>query len=95
MNYQEVVRILAERLEKPQKEIQMQIESAVNAVTAHLVRNRAVNIPQVGTFAVRKRKKRKTFNGLLSKYLILPPKIVPVYRPSRVLKEKVKERRIG
>lgn len=58
----------------------------------HLAREMdVVSVPGFGSFEPRKRLERISFQPSTGKRLLIPPKIVLGFRPSAVLKQKVKE----
>jgi DNA-binding protein HU-beta len=49
-----------------------------------------VSIQGFGTFGVKKREERVSVIPSTGKRLLIPPKLVPVFRPGPLLKEKIK-----
>ncbi len=55
----------------------------------------SVAIPSFGTFEPRKRMERVALHPASGKRLLVPPKVVMTFRPSPVLKQRIKESEIG
>ncbi len=87
MNTSEVIRELAKRLDKPQSEIQRQLTSVVDVFRKFLSENTRFMIPNFGTFDTEERKTRKAFNPHYKKMMVIPAKIVGVFRPAKALKD--------
>ncbi|KAA3617574.1 MAG: HU family DNA-binding protein [Calditrichaeota bacterium] len=90
MNTSEVIKILSERLAKPQTEIKGVLHSVFEVFKQHLSNHDRFTIPGFGTFDTAARSPRKTYNPHFKKMMLLPKKIVAVFRPSKALKDKTK-----
>lgn len=90
MNTSEIVKILSERLDKPQTEIKGILNSVFAIFKEYLGNHDRFTIPGFGTFDTSARSPRKTYNPYYKKMMLLPKKIVAVFRPSKALREKVK-----
>jgi len=90
MNTSEVIQILSQRLQKPQTEIKNILKTTFEAFRSQLAEHNHFTVPGFGTFDIAERKPRKSYNPHLKKIMILPTKIVSVFRPSKSLKDKVK-----
>jgi nucleoid DNA-binding protein len=93
MNSQEVISTLAAELEHSQIEVKGLLNNATEILRLTLGKQRSITIPQIGTFSVRKRSERKTFNALMGYHIILPPKLTACFRPGTSLKELVQNKR--
>ena len=94
MNNREVVDYLAEHLNKPKSEIQYFLEKITSVLKKMLDREKKFTLPGLGTFSTFLRKKRKGYNPQLRKPLLLPPRRVVRFHPSRSLREYVKKMRV-
>ena len=56
----------------------------------HLAEGRSFTVPDLGTFGTHTREERKSYNPHYEQYMMLPPKRVVDYTPSKGLKEDLK-----
>jgi nucleoid DNA-binding protein len=89
----EIQKSLAEKLEITQTDLKPIFREMVDSIRRHVSKRRRITIPNFGTFVTRKKEKRKAFNPLIQKHMLLPPKISLIFRPSSKLKERVKDKR--
>ncbi len=90
MNTSEIIKILSERINKPQIEVKGILNSVIDIFKNHLDNHDRFTIPGFGTFDTAARSPRKTFNPHYKKMMLLPKKIVAVFRPAKALREKTK-----
>jgi DNA-binding protein HU-beta len=95
VNTNEIVKILSERLNKPQTEIRPLLDSTLKVLKSQFGKQKAITFTNFGTFIVRKREKRKSYNPFKEFYVMLPPKLALAFRPSASLKENMPKRRKG
>ena len=95
VNTNQIVKILSERLNKPQTEIRPFLDSTFKVLKANFGKQNGVTFTNFGTFTVRKREKRKSYNPFKEFYVMLPPKLKLTFRPSASLKENMPKRRKG
>ena len=62
----------------------------VSAVTNILAQGDSLTIQGFGTFETRRKEARLSVNPATGKRFIVPPKVVPVFRPGVTLKDKIK-----
>ena len=93
MNNSELIKNLAERLQKPQTELKRILETSSRVIKEVLDKDTIITIPGLGTFRTALKKKRKSFNPHHNKFMMLPPKRVLKFRVSGPLKDALKERR--
>lgn len=94
MNTSAIIKELSLRLQKPQNETKALLDTALDVFKKNLGKNRGFILQNFGSFNIKKRERRKGFNPRDNSYIILPPKMVLVFKPSSALKEKVKNRRV-
>ena len=90
MNTSEIIKILSQKLSKPQNEVKGLLNSAISIFKEHLSNHDRFTVPGFGTFDTAARSPRKSYNPHFKKMTLLPKKIVAVFRPSKSLKEKTK-----
>jgi len=90
MNTGEIIKILSEKLNKPQTEVKGILNSVISVFKDHLANHDRFTIPGFGTFDTAARSPRKTYNPHYKKMMLLPKKIVAVFRPAKSLRDKTK-----
>lgn len=66
------------------------VDTFVCVVTERLKENDQLNISGFGVLEVKMRKERLSVNPKTGQRFLVPPKIVPAFRPSNKLKDKFK-----
>lgn len=66
------------------------VDTFVGVVTERLKENDQLNISGFGVLEVKMRKERLSVNPKTGQRFLVPPKIVPAFRPSNKLKDKFK-----
>ncbi len=82
--------ILSERSGESVEEISHLTESLVDVITRCALEMDTIVVPSFGSFEVRKRKERLTVHPASGKRLLVPPKMVIGFKPSTILKNKLK-----
>lgn len=95
MNTAEVVEALAKNWDMSQAETRRLLDLILHTFTDHLARGTGFTVPELGTFGTHTREKRRSYNPHYEKYMMLPPKRVVDYSPSKGLKEDAKEMEFG
>lgn len=90
MNNKEFVTKLAKRCGISMADTVTNIETFVGVVTERLKENDQLNISGFGVLEVKMRKERLSVNPKTGQRFLVPPKVVPAFRPSNKLKEKFK-----
>ena len=93
MTTQDIIKILTGRLNLPQNEVKNQLLATLSTFRLEFGKQNGFSILGFGTFKVRKRNKRKSFNPFIDRYFILPPKMILSFRPSPILKENINTKR--
>lgn len=91
MNNKEFIGTLAKRCGMTTAEASAGIDSFVAIMTERLKENDQLNISGFGVLEVKMRKERVSVNPKTGQRFLVPPKIVPSFRPSSKLKDKFKE----
>ncbi|MBE6308002.1 MAG: HU family DNA-binding protein [Bacteroidaceae bacterium] len=91
MNNKEFVAALAKRCGTTTADATDTIESFVEVITECLKENDQVNISGFGVLEVKMRNERVSVNPKTGQRFLVPPKIVPAFRPSSKLKDKFKD----
>lgn len=90
MNNKEFISKLAKRCGVSPAETSANVEKLVSVVTRLLKENGQLNISGFGVLETKMRKERLSVNPKTGQRFLIPPKIVPAFRPSNKLKDKFK-----
>lgn len=91
MKKQDIIKDLADKMEITQVEAKKLFDSTLDELTTILAGSDSINFQGFGTFSVKKLEERKGFNPLIDKFMMLPPKLRPRFKPSQILKDKINE----
>lgn len=91
MKSKEVITELAERMGWTSKEVTEMLSALGSAIGTKLMEGDSVNLPSFGQFEVRKKMERISVNPTNGKRYLVPPKLVPVFKPASVMKGRLKE----
>lgn len=90
MNNKEFITKLAKRCGITAAEATASVDGFVNVITTRLKENEQLNISGFGVLEVKMRKERLSVNPKTGQRFLIPPKLVPSFRPSSKLKDKFK-----
>lgn len=90
MNNKEFIAELSRRTGYSNKDTTLLVSSVLNFMVQELQEGNTVSLQNFGTFEVKKKMERITFNPTTQQRLLIPPKLVLSYKPSSTLKEKFK-----
>ena len=91
MNNKEFIAKLAKRCGITPTEAATDAESFIAVLTERLKENDQLNISGFGVLEVKMRNERISVNPKTGQRFLVPPKIVPSFRPSSKLKDKFKD----
>ncbi|MBO7273196.1 MAG: HU family DNA-binding protein [Bacteroidaceae bacterium] len=92
MNNKEFITKLAKRCNITVGEATANVDAFVNVMTERLKDNDQLNISGFGVLEAKMRKERLSVNPKTGQRFLVPPKVVPSFRPSSKLKEKFNEK---
>lgn len=92
MNNKEFITAMAARTGLKMYEVQSMMDTLISAMGNHFMESEAVQLPNFGIFEVRKKLERVIVNPSTGERMLVPPKLVLGFKPSMVLKDKIKER---
>ena len=92
MNNKEFITKLAKRCNITMGEATATVDAFVNVMTERLKDNDQLNISGFGVLEAKMRKERLSVNPKTGQRFLVPPKVVPSFRPSSKLKEKFNEK---
>ena len=90
MNNKEFISRLAKKTGFSASDAAANVEALLAAMIERLKENDQVNISGFGVFEVKMRKEKVLVNPKTGQRMLIPPKLVPAFRPSSKLKEKFK-----
>ncbi|MBQ8337400.1 MAG: HU family DNA-binding protein [Bacteroidaceae bacterium] len=90
MNNKEFISKLAKRCKMTPAEASANVDKFVNVMTDRLKENDQLNVSGFGVLEVKMRKERLSVNPKTGQRFLVPPKVVPSFRPSSKLKDKFK-----
>lgn len=90
MNNKEYISELALRTGYSQEETQKLVRRVIDTMITVFENGDTVNIPNFGTFEVKKRMERVVVNPVTKKRQLIPPKMVLSFHPVASMKEKLK-----
>ncbi|MCK4352595.1 integration host factor subunit beta [candidate division WOR-3 bacterium] len=89
---QELVREVAKNTGFTQRETSIIINSFLDAVSETLSSNNRIELRRFGVFATKRRNSKQARNPKTGEIINLPQRTVPVFKASKILKEKVKRK---
>ncbi|MCH7761279.1 integration host factor subunit beta [candidate division TA06 bacterium] len=84
-----LVEEVAEATGIPKMDVFLVIEAFLNAVSNALTQNNRIEIRGLGVFKNKLRKKRMARNPRTGEVIEVPERLVPTFKPSRLLKARV------
>ena len=90
MNTGELVTALSENWDLNKTEARRLLDLVVEVFNDNLADGSNFTVPELGTFGTHTREKRRSFNPHYEQYMMLPPKRVVDFSPSKGLKEDLK-----
>lgn len=91
MKNKELVKELATRLKWTSGEVSEMLSGLSTLIGSHLVESDVVYLEEFGQFEARKKGERISVNPANGKRYLVPPKLVPVFKPGTMVKTKLKE----
>lgn len=91
MNNKELIAELSARLQWTSKETSDMLSVLSEVVGSKLIDNDSLYFQSFGLFEVKKRAERISVNPANGKRYLVPPKLVPVFKPGTTLKNRLKE----
>ena len=91
MNNKEFTSELSRRLGYTLKDTSELVTSLLSDMTRQLEEGNMISIQGFGTFEVKKKAERISVNPANGKRYLVPPKLVPVFKPGTTVKNRLKE----
>lgn len=90
MNNKEFIATVAKKSGLSSSETAKYVDSLVSVMVERLKENDQLNVSGFGVFEVKMRKERISVNPKTGQRMLIPPKLVPSFRPSAKIKDKIK-----
>lgn len=90
MNNKSFIAEVSKRIDKKVNDTQMLTYTLVDIMNEFFQEGDSVTINNFGTFEVKKRLERVMVSPNTKKKLLVPPKLILAFKPSTVIKEKLK-----
>lgn len=90
MTNKELIIELARRLDWTQQKTVEVMDATVSVMNNNLANANSINIHNFGVFETKKMQERISVNPISKQRFLVPPKIVPAFRPSQAIKDKLK-----
>ncbi len=91
MHKSELVKAISDKSGLTRKETGKALDAVVASISEALCRNEKVSLIGFGTFENRFRKQSNGFNPATREPITIPARYTPAFRPSKVLKDAVKQ----
>lgn len=91
MDYKTLIDKLSKRINASKEETSEMVESLSAVMTACALDGDIVSFPGFGNFEPRKKNERLTVHPATGKRMLIPPKITLSFKPSSLLKQKVRD----
>ena len=91
MKNKELITELATRMGWTTQEVSDTLSALSSVVSSCLVDNDVIYLQGFGQFEVKKKAERISVNPANGKRYLVPPKLVPVFKPGMTVKNKLKE----
>ncbi len=93
MEHKDLVSKLQQRLGVGRDRVEAMLESFSGIVTERCAQMDSIMIQGLGTFEARKKMERVAVNPTTGKRMLIPPKIVLVFKPNSAIKNRLKEKK--
>ena len=90
MKSKELIAEMSVRMGWTSNEVTEMLSALGSAVGTKLMEGDSISLPSFGQFEVRKKAERVSVNPATGKRYLIPPKLVPVFKPSTIIKNRLK-----
>lgn len=94
MTNKELIAELAKRLDWTQGKVSNALDATVSVINTNLANTNTITVQGFGVLETRKMQERISVNPVSKKRFLVPPKIVPAFRPSQTIKDQLKNLRV-
>lgn len=93
MEHKELVSELQQRLRFDKEMVESMLENFSRIVTERCSQMDVIVVQGLGTFEARKKMERISVNPTTGKRMLIPPKIVLVFKPNNAIKSRLKDKK--
>lgn len=93
VEHKELVKKLQQRLDKSRDEVDSMLDAFCSIVVDRCTQMDSIMLQGLGTFEARKKMERVSVNPATGKRMLIPPKIVLVFKPNSAIKNQLKTRK--
>lgn len=93
VEHKELVKKLQQRLDKSREEVEAMLDIFCDTVVERCSQMDSIMIQGLGTFEARKKMERISVNPVTGKRMLVPPKVVLVFKPNTAIKNQLKTRK--
>lgn len=90
MDSRTFINLLAERLDRDPEDVQVITTQLANLIASSVMDGNTVTMPGFGSFESKMRAERIALHPASGKRLLVPPKLSIIFKPSAMLKQKVR-----
>lgn len=90
MNNKEFIAALAQRSGYSQADTQKMVNNLLNEMSDHFQEGSTLQVPNFGSFEIKKKLERVVVNPSTQQRMLVPPKLVLNFRPISAWKDKIK-----
>lgn len=94
MTNKELIAELSKRLGWTQGKVSNALDATVSVINTNLANTNTITVQGFGVLETRKMQERISVNPVSKKRFLIPPKIVPAFRPSQAIKDQLKNLRV-
>lgn len=87
MNKNDLVRVVADKVEFTLKDTTAVVDAMVEAITVALKKGEEVNVAGFGKFTAKKRVSRESINPRTKEVVKVPASVAPTFKPSKAFKD--------
>jgi len=87
----ELVSVIAHRLDMPKVDVDKIIDACFEEIGNNIIKGNRIMLTGFGRFDTRVRSARRFYNPLKNEHFDLPSTVIPIFKFSTVLKDKVEE----
>lgn len=91
MKSKELITELSDRLEWTSQDVTEMLSALSAVMSSKLIDNDQIYLQGFGQFEIKKKAERISVNPTNGKRYLVPPKLVPVFKPGTTIKTKLKE----
>ena len=93
VEHKELVKKLQQRLDKSREEVEAMLDAFCDTIVERCSQMDSIMIQGLGTFEARKKMERISVNPVTGKRMLVPPKVVLVFKPNTAIKNQLKTRK--